>query len=139
MPKVVYRNTSAIILVYDVSDKSSFEALENWIADIESATDQNIRMILVGNKCDIDTYRRVTVEEGKQYAEEYGMSFYEVSVKQNINVNEVFIEIASKFKSVADQSLVSKNWYKGSIVLQPQNQNPNNSKSKWGGNAKCLI
>ena len=78
-----------IILIYDVTDQSSFEKIKTWIEQISQNKDESTRTILVGDKCDSPD-RVITEEEGKKLAEEFNFGFLETSSTNNKNINEVF-------------------------------------------------
>jgi Ras-related protein Rab-8A len=91
-----YRGAMGILLVYDVSDESSFANVRNWMRQIEQNAAENVNRILIGNKADIDpSERKVTHAQGKALADEYGINFFETSAKMNSNVDEAFLAIAS--------------------------------------------
>ncbi len=79
-----YRNSDGVIIVYDVTNKSSFEKVQEWVQSINDNTERNIKMVLVGNK--IDLQREVTTDEGKKIAEYYKIPFFETSAKDNIGI-----------------------------------------------------
>jgi Ras-related protein Rab-8A len=84
-----------ILLVYDVTDERSFSNVKTWMKQIEQHASENVNRVLIGNKCDAaPADRRVTVEQGKKLAEEYGIKFFETSAKEKINVDEAFMTIA---------------------------------------------
>ena len=85
-----YRGASGILLLYNITDRESFESLNSWLIDIEKNASKNVCKILVGTNCDLEDERKVTYQEGKEFATKNGMKFIEVSVKNNINVNEAF-------------------------------------------------
>ena len=94
------KKADGIILMYDITDKSSFEAISNWIGTIKDNTSENVSKILVGNKCDLsDNIREVNEEEGQNKANEYKIPFFETSCKDGINVNEVFEKIVEDIES----------------------------------------
>ncbi|KAG2685777.1 hypothetical protein I3843_10G134500 [Carya illinoinensis] len=88
-----YRGAMGILLVYDVTDESSFNNIRNWIRNIEQHASDNVNKILVGNKADMDESKR-----GQALADEYGIKFFETSAKTNLNVEEVFFSIARDIK-----------------------------------------
>ncbi|KAK6137979.1 hypothetical protein DH2020_028277 [Rehmannia glutinosa] len=94
-----YRGAMGILLVYDVTDESSFNNIRNWIRNIEQHASDNVNKILVGNKADMDESKRaVPTSKGQALADEYGIKFFETSAKTNLNVEEVFFSIARDIK-----------------------------------------
>ena len=90
-----YRGAMGIMLLYDVSEQSSFDAVEEWVRQIEAHAAPNVRKILVANKCDVAPHERVVSEKrGKDLAAKFGMPYFEASAKDNRNVNESFVRIA---------------------------------------------
>ncbi|CAI9768364.1 unnamed protein product [Fraxinus pennsylvanica] len=88
-----------ILLVYDVTDESSFNNIRNWIRNIEQHASDNVNKVLVGNKADMDESKRaVPTSKGQALADEYGIKFFETSAKTNMNVEEVFFSIARDIK-----------------------------------------
>jgi GTPase SAR1 family protein len=71
-----------------VTNKSTFEKVQEWVQSIIDNTDRekNIKMVLVGNK--IDLTREVTTEEGKKLADFFKIPFYETSAKENIGITD---------------------------------------------------
>ena len=84
-----YKNTACAIIVYEISNKKSFENISSWIEECKNTAPKSILMVLVGNKCDLDN-REVTEEEGREFAEKNGMLFFETSAKTGKNVEELF-------------------------------------------------
>ena len=86
-----YRGASGIILVYSVTDRSSFNNISKWINQIDEQNEEQIPKVLVGNKADVNQVERVvSLQEGQQLAERYKLPFFETSAKENININEIF-------------------------------------------------
>jgi len=77
-------------MVYDITDLESFQNLNSWIIEIEKNAPKNVYKILVGNKCDMESERKVTEKQGKNYAAENGMKFFETSAKNLTNVFDSF-------------------------------------------------
>ncbi|CAN0008926.1 unnamed protein product [Phaeothamnion confervicola] len=94
-----FRGAQGILLVYDVTDKKSFQAIRNWVGQIKQHADVHVNQILIGNKCDMNDEREVSTEDGAQLAAEYGIQFFETSAKNDINVEKGFITIAREVKN----------------------------------------
>ena len=88
------RGSNGIFLIYDITNRDSFEILENWLIEIEKNASQNVLKILIGNKSDFVYDREIKIEEGQAFANRKGMKFIETSDKLNANVNEAFETLA---------------------------------------------
>ena len=89
-------STKGIILVYDITNRESFENLTFWIEEIMKKCLENACKILVGNKCDMENERQVLYEEGKDFGEQYNMKFFETSAKNINSINNAFIHISKE-------------------------------------------
>mmetsp|Transcript_16802 Transcript_16802/g.65629 ORF Transcript_16802/g.65629 Transcript_16802/m.65629 type:complete len:209 (+) Transcript_16802:262-888(+) len=84
-----YRDAAGSLVVYDINDKESFEKAKRWLNELYKAGSSNMVIVLVGNKHDLPE-REVEEEEGRKFAEEHGLTFFETSAKTSHNVDEVF-------------------------------------------------
>ena len=91
-----YRNTIVAFLVYDITKIKSFENIKNWLDETLTFGHKNIYLVLIGNKLDLKNERVVKFNEGKKFAKEYDMDFYEVSAKSGEFVEETFEEVTGK-------------------------------------------
>ncbi|KAJ5077380.1 ras family-domain-containing protein [Anaeramoeba ignava] len=114
---VYYRGTYGIVLVYDITNEKSFQNIENWIKEAKKYADENVQMILIGNKSDLEEKRKVSKEKGKQFADNLDIPFYEVSAKDNTNIDEAFLELTRNILENIDENnqLQPKNKIKYSI------------------------
>ena len=88
------RGSSLVFIVYDISNKKSFNNVNSWVNFVNNIENSNI--VIVGNKIDLENKREVTYEEGKKYCEENNFDFFEVSAKNDINLNNMlFSSVAS--------------------------------------------
>ena len=87
------KNSQGVILVYDVTNKQSFDDLKIWLDGIKDSTDK-VSIILFGNKCEMEK-RAVSKDEAKKFAKEHKIPYIETSAKQNININEGFKQVAN--------------------------------------------
>jgi Ras-related protein Rab-1A len=94
-----YKGAQAIIIVYDVTDKDSFDHLKNWMNDIDKFAKEGVMKVLVGNKSDLEQKRAVSVEQGKEFAKKYNIEFIETSAKDAFNINDLFLTTTKSFIS----------------------------------------
>ena len=90
-----YQGAHGILIVYDVTDPSSFESLKNWHSEIKKYANSDVELLIIGNKCDLEDKRAISYEEGKKYADDLNIPFFETSAKDTINVTEAFQKLAS--------------------------------------------
>jgi small GTP-binding protein len=83
-----YRRANGIVLVYDLTEKSSYNHVESWMKQIRQKADPGIEIVLVGNK--LDLVQEQDFNEGKELAANFGIPFFVVSAKNGTNVAEVF-------------------------------------------------
>ena len=85
-----YRGGNGVLVVYDITDRDSFNNLNSWLIEIEKNANKNVFKLLIGNKNDLESERKVTYNEGKEFADSNGMKFIETSAKTSDKVNEAF-------------------------------------------------
>eukprot|EP00826_Nyctotherus_ovalis_P054153 TRINITY_DN707_c0_g2_i12.p1 TRINITY_DN707_c0_g2~~TRINITY_DN707_c0_g2_i12.p1 ORF type:complete len:123 (-),score=38.31 TRINITY_DN707_c0_g2_i12:149-517(-) len=78
------------MVVYDVTDRESFQAVEGWLAEVEKRAAKDVVKVLIGNKADLAGDRKVSYEEGLEMAKQWGMKFLETSAKSGTNVQQCF-------------------------------------------------
>ena len=96
-----YRGAHGIMLIYDVSDRASFGNIEYWIKNIKAHASGNVHVALVGNKTDLRALakeqnqagRCVDFEAGKEVADRFSVPYFEVSAKDNSNVDSAFMTV----------------------------------------------
>ncbi len=88
-----YRGAQGIIIVYDITNKESFDNVKIWLTECSRYNDR-AQIILVGNKSDLDkSARKVSFNEAKEYANSKGYKFVETSAKTNDGIENMFQEI----------------------------------------------
>lgn len=89
--RAFYRGTVAALLVYDITNRDSFDVIEAWLNEMRQHCEESTVKILVGNKCDLaEEARQVSIEEGTGLAERLGSSFMETSALDATNVEQCF-------------------------------------------------
>lgn len=103
-----YKNCNGILLVYDITDRESFEKLNSWLIEIKSNLEKKATILLIGNKTDLEKDRKISKNEGNSFAEENKIFFMETSAKTNDDncVNKAFEilvkEITKDLKVIKD-------------------------------------
>ena len=95
--KTYYKNANGFLLIYDVSSRDSFNSLNEWLQYIDSNAEEQSKefKILIGNKKDLDE-RIIDESEGKQFANNNNMPYFETSAKTSENVEGVFKFLINK-------------------------------------------
>ena len=96
-----YRGAHGIIIVYDITDRESFDNVKQWLNEIDKYACENVNKLLVGNKSDLDSKRQVDFDEAKAFADERGIPFLETSAKSSTNVEKSFLTMAGEIKNRA--------------------------------------
>ena len=90
-----YRNASLAMLIYSIDSRESFNNIIKWLKEIKLQSNPDIKVVLIGNKADLENKRQVTIEEGNKFKEENEILFFqEASAKSGINAKEIFHEAA---------------------------------------------
>ncbi|MFX1519316.1 MAG: Rab family GTPase [Promethearchaeota archaeon] len=84
-----YDGSSGGLVVFDVTRRESFTNLPKWLEQIRDKVNQ-VPLVLIGNKADLEDLRAVTYEEAKQFAQQHGLAYTETSAKTGENVTDVF-------------------------------------------------
>ena len=88
------KGTNGVILVFDITNKESFDLLETWMNDLKENNKVDISKVLIGNKLDLAEDRQVQKEEAEKFAKSIGCKYYEGSAKSGENIKEALDEIA---------------------------------------------
>merc|ERR1712060_968696 len=92
-----YRGAAAAIVTFDITSKNSFKQAEIWINELQTQVgNDKIVIALAGNKVDLETAREVSTESARKLADDKGIFYLETSAKENVNVSELFKEVAKR-------------------------------------------
>ena len=127
--KNYYRGAQGVLIVYDVTNKSSFDKVESWYNEIKNCTNQDeIAILLIGNKCDLDDLRTISNNMLVNLGKNLGIGVMETSAKEFVNINEAFYllikEIYSKISKNLGNSMF-KNDIKEGMILNVENTKKN--------------
>lgn len=90
------RDSHVAVVCYDITNKKSFTSLEKWINDVRMERGEDVIVVVVGNKSDLNAKRQVSSEEAETFSTDVGAKFFiETSTKANHNVKLLFKRIAS--------------------------------------------
>ena len=99
MGAAFYRNAECCVLVFDLTDPKTFETVDTWrsefLTQLNPKDPENFPFVLLGNKSDKQSDRKVSEQKIKQYCQQKGnMAYYETSAKDNTNVEKSFEDVA---------------------------------------------
>jgi small GTP-binding protein len=98
-----YRGCHVILVVFDVTERKSFQNVTTWVECIDKFAKANVLKFLVGNKTDLEDKRIVTYDEGKKLAEDNGLKYYEISALTIKGLHEMFEDIAKEYVEIYEQ------------------------------------
>ncbi len=116
--------TEGVILMYDITNKSSFKSIPEWIESAREHKGENYPIIIIGNKIDLEEKRKITTEEGENLAKKYGLDFFEISNKEDINIKEAIFTLFKKVLIYIEQKDI-----KGNSSILSSNNSSSNKKS----------
>ena len=93
-----YRQSDGILVVFDITDLSSFEKVNDWLESLRQRIDQNCVVVLAGNKCDLKDEHGIMLvpeENIRALSEASGYKYFEVSAKKNLNIQACFHHLAT--------------------------------------------
>ena len=99
LTKMYFKGAHAALVVYDITDRTSFDKARDWLKELNmsmSSENKDIEVFLVGNKIDCVGEQEVSLQQNHELAEKIGATGFEVSAKDNIGIEEMFKELAIK-------------------------------------------
>ena len=95
---IYYRDARGAVLVYDITDRSSFDRVRKWNKELRKIVGESDKICIniVGNKIDLQHQRAVDEDEVRNYANSVGASFMEVSAKTGMGVENAFVELTMR-------------------------------------------
>ena len=111
-----YKSAHAIIILYDITEQSSFDHINNWMIEIDKFAKQGVLRIIVGNKKDLESKRQVSTKDAESFGDKYSIKLMEISAKDNTNIDALFLNI---IKRLLENYLKSK----GDIINTPSTNN----------------
>ena len=123
--KIYCKSANCCLLVYDISDRKSFEDCKTYFNDvIKDKCQKNIQVIVLGNKTDLEEQRQVPSEEGANFSAENNYIFMETSCLKNKNVSDAFETLIE----ITDREVIK--FERSNIKISNENKNSKDKKDK---------
>ena len=141
--KNYYSGANGIILMYDITNRKTFDEMKKFLNDIKQNSKNNQCIILVGSKLDLEYERTITYQEGEEFAKKYNMKFIEISSKNCINVDETFNLLIEDLleKQIQIQNNKSKKTLndESKTIIEKKNQEKNREVFMNNRRINCLY
>ena len=139
--KIFYKDAKAIIFVYDCTDEKSFKKLkEYWYEDMKQSTNKDVIFVVAGNKSELYENKKVSNEEGEEWAKSIGAVFFSISSKYGSGIDEMFNYIGEKINNPKYDFYAEKEKGKEENKKRQEKENDGNEKLVKENNKKvCVI
>lgn len=101
--KQFFRKADGVVVVYDITNEQTFTAVRQWLASVQEGAGEDIPIMLLGNKTDLDSQRVIPLGLGEKLAKDFQLMFYECSAFSNHNVTDSMIHMARILKEQEDR------------------------------------
>lgn len=115
LAKNCFNSSDGFIIVYDITNRKSYNNINNWIQQINESAPNHSKCVIFGNKSDLNESRQVKLNEGKELTKKYNYKFFETSAKDGINLNEGF---ESLIKEIMNDAISVKATLRQTISLR---------------------
>ena len=121
--KNFFHSANGVFLVFDITDKKSFENLNKWIEDVKENSPKDCKYIIIGNKSDLSNQRTISTFEIDNFVKEKKSSYFEVSAKNDEGLNEAFINLSKEIIKDKNQEEIYQFYgHKNSIIIEGSNK-----------------
>ncbi|XP_052008897.1 EF-hand calcium-binding domain-containing protein 4B isoform X2 [Xyrauchen texanus] len=101
--KQFFRKADGVVVVYDITNEQTFTAVRQWLASVQDGAGENIPIMLLGNKTDLNTQREIPLGTGEKLSKDFQLIFYECSAFSSHNVMESMVHMARVLKEQEDR------------------------------------
>ena len=128
-----YKGAKGAFVVYDITNKNSFDNADNWLNNLRASADKKCSIILIGNKSDLENKREVSIEQGEEKAKNNEIAFMETSALSGDNIDKAFeMMINEAYKICHSEMLADVNIDIGKSdelsLKRPKEETPDNKK-----------
>ncbi|CAL9149591.1 unnamed protein product [Musa hybrid cultivar] len=110
-----YRGAVGALVVYDISRRTTFDSVPRWLQELNTHSDTAVAKMLVGNKCDLEDIRDISIDEGKSLAEAEGLFFIETSALDCTNVKKAFEIVIREIYTNISRKVLNSDSYKAEL------------------------
>lgn len=132
-----YRGAVGALIVYDISRRTTFDSIKRWLDELNTHCDTTVARMLVGNKCDLENIREVSVEEGKALAEDEGLFFIETSALNSTNVKTAFEIVIREIYNNVSRKILNSDSYKAELSVNRVSLSKEVDLSKQNSSYSC--
>eukprot|EP01113_Clastostelium_recurvatum_P005303 TRINITY_DN12369_c0_g1_i3.p1 TRINITY_DN12369_c0_g1~~TRINITY_DN12369_c0_g1_i3.p1 ORF type:complete len:213 (+),score=31.49 TRINITY_DN12369_c0_g1_i3:82-720(+) len=93
---IYYRDANGALLVYDITDRDSFQKVQSWVKELRKMLGDNVVLAIAGNKADLERQRVVSIEEAESYAASVGAKHFSTSAKLNKGLEDLFLDLTKR-------------------------------------------
>ncbi|XP_057851885.1 ras-related protein Rab11A isoform X2 [Cryptomeria japonica] len=108
-----YRGAVGAMLVYDITKRQTFDHVVRWLEELRGHADNNIVIMLIGNKCDLADKREVPTEDAQEFAQTEGLFFFETSALEATNVEAAFMTVLTEIYKTISRKVLTANEEQG--------------------------
>ena len=106
--RAYYKGSKGAFVVYDITDKDSFDSLDNWVSELSSTASKDINIIIIGNKADLENSRKITKEQGRRKASTLHAAFLETSALSGENLDKAFEILMNEMYKKYKEKLIER-------------------------------
>lgn len=121
----------AVALIFDITNRESFNEIEKQIKDIKRLTKDRIRIYVIGNKTDLNGIRVINIEEANNFCVRMGFTYFECSAKNGKNINEIMHKIL--------RDIISVNLYMNYDIEETEEENKQKLQIELMKESSCII
>ena len=127
-----YRKAYGILLLFDVTKRSSFISCKNYLEEVRINSDKNCIIYLVGNKIDLENQRQISYEEANLFAKKEKIKYIETSAIKNLRVGEVFSSLLNNIYEIKKEENKNKLFLEEGNKIGLKNTVIKSNKSEFG-------
>ena len=107
--KIFYKDVNVAILVYDITNQSSFQELKKyWVGQVKESSPKNVIIAIIANKSDLFESETVNEKDARQFAKDINALFALTSARNNVGVSDLFIEIAKNYIGTSSELTIEE-------------------------------